>query len=1627
MRMTRTQLHQIKALKNVISAFPIPYFERPEVILHEGDLSEEDGIDMLFTSAAEQINLQAMWDAGFDGKGGKIAIIDTGLQLSHRAFQKDPEEPAVSKDDIGNLLATYDFKAKELMPTFDVNQAYKNAKIPFVFDYGDKDADVRPAGQHGTHVAGIIAGNPDPDGIIFPHAKGIAPEAQLYILKVFSGRTASMYAVMDAMEDATLLGADCVNLSLGAASAFDFDDEIEPIFDAAREAGLQIVCSGGNNRHTGYGNFTGTGKSFAQDPDNGLIGLPSIYESSFSIASTDSLRIPDFVSTAYYQDADGASLPYYEMGRGWVVPIANRFRVVFGGQTKPFIDVGRGLPEDYSGLDVAGKIVFAQESPESPSDVIYRTAVEQGAIGVFIIAQRRQPNLGLIQTFSIPVAGLNEKIGPAFLKNSLADPPEKRTLYFTPLYASNDNANRLSHYSTWGSTPALRLKPDIAAPGGMIYSAYATGYAIMSGTSMAAPAVSAAMQLTKAYLRSMQPTWTELQVAHAAGALLMSAATPIMDPRGVSYYAPRRQGAGQIDLANVMQTGAYLTNSEDGRPKVELGDDGEKTGFYSLSFKVHNISNETKTFTPRLIVQTEEAIGGRILNGEAIYYMHERPYLLTTASTSGLDPITVNPGEHVERTVTFALDNTSKHYLDTYYPNGIYVEGYVMLENDTSHLTLPYLGFYGDWDQAPLIDHDEWPTAMSTEHGNVNQSAIYPNTALTATGDEDNPYDLLGNNPYYSLNPPLQPYDPLKWHSMIRNCISPNGDGIRDGLEAVYTGLLRNAREVRYKISLEDGTPLYEKTMEYVPKNCLKKDGVILPLGVDDETKFDPWYGTDADGNVLPDLTDVLVEIEADLPYGETSNNARHKWSFPLFIDNEPPEFTKLKMNNARNFQFSVRDNGMLAHVYRYYVGRFFNGDTYSVTSNDYFAPDRRGMSAGADSNLQYLLSVVMVAYDYAGNSVAFLLDKPNNNDAIMLDKDEIYMFVDEEEVVKNTGTYENPIVEDEVLWTTADASIATVTRDANDMNIATIKGVSIGDTTITCKRISDTCSKEVVVHVIPKSFTIEASSGEGGAIDPSGSVTVESFADQTFTVTPNEGYHLKDLIIDGESLAEPTLIYTFNHVVASHTIHADFAKDTFTVRFVDGLDDTELDKQVVAYGDAATAPELQEHEGYHFVGWDQTFDEIKSDLTVTALYEKNVYTVTFIDDVTGDVLETQQVEHAGAATLPDAPEHYGYLFMGWSTNPINVVSDMDVHALYAAKEYTVFFVDWDGTILGRQEVEYGTAATAPANPTREGYTFIGWDQPFDKVVESMIVTAQYEINVYTVQFVDWDGTVIDTQNIAHGGAATAPKDPSREGYTFTGWDQSFSMVVSDMTITAQYEINTYTVQFVDWDGTVIDTQNIAHGGAATAPQDPSREGYTFTGWDQSFSMVVSDMTITAQYEINTYTVQFLDGEGNVIEEKEIEHGQPVEQPVDLTREGYTFIGWFTNPNDQTTAYDFSQPVTGPLSLYAVWEKIAEPTQPPTEPTQPPTEPTQPPTEPTQPPTEPPTQPPTEPTQPPTEPTKPIVIEPTKPPVEPTEPPVIAPTGESTHIIAIAAICIVVAIGVLGGYYIQKDRRYNDR
>ena len=229
-----------------------------------------------------------------------------------------------------------------------------------------------------------------------------------------------------------------------------------------------------------------------------------------------------------------------------------------------------------------------------------------------------------------------------------------------------------------------------------------------------------------------------------------------------------------------------------------------------------------------------------------------------------------------------------------------------------------------------------------------------------------------------------------------------------------------------------------------------------------------------------------------------------------------------------------------------------------------------------------------------------------------------------------------------------------------------------------------------------------------------------------------------------------------------------------------------------------------------------------------------------------------------------------------------------------------------NGVVTGSGVYQHGATATLTATPN-EGYHFVQWsdgntDNPRTMIIISDItLSAKFAINVYSVRFLDWNGTEIKVESVEYQSAATAPADPTREGYTFMGWDKDFSKVTEDMTITAQYQINRYQVRFLDYDGTELQTDSVEYQSAATAPSNPYRQGHTFIGWDKDFTSITSDLDIYAQYEMGEdydMTIVFTNSEDN---DSEIySQSLTIKIPAAPLIEGFTFLKWRIVEGDLT-------------------------------------------------------------------------------------------------------------------------------
>ena len=237
-------------------------------------------------------------------------------------------------------------------------------------------------------------------------------------------------------------------------------------------------------------------------------------------------------------------------------------------------------------------------------------------------------------------------------------------------------------------------------------------------------------------------------------------------------------------------------------------------------------------------------------------------------------------------------------------------------------------------------------------------------------------------------------------------------------------------------------------------------------------------------------------------------------------------------------------------------------------------------------------------------------------------------------------------------------------------------------------------------------------------------------------------------------------------------------------------------------------------------------------------------------------------------ATLPAADDmtYTGHTFKGWYDNenltgsPVTAIGGTEMGnkeywAKWEINQYTITFDTNGGSEIAPITQDYGTEITAPDNPTRKGYTFKGWDKEIPETMpaDNITVKAQWGINQYTITFDTNGGSEIAPITQDYGTEITAPDNPTRKGYTFKGWDKEIpeTMPADNITVKAQWGINQYTITFDTNGGSEIAPITQDYGTEITAPDNPTRKGYTFKGWDKEIpeTMPAENLTITARWK----------------------------------------------------------------------------------------------------------------------------------------------------------------------------------
>ena len=380
----------------------------------------------------------------------------------------------------------------------------------------------------------------------------------------------------------------------------------------------------------------------------------------------------------------------------------------------------------------------------------------------------------------------------------------------------------------------------------------------------------------------------------------------------------------------------------------------------------------------------------------------------------------------------------------------------------------------------------------------------------------------------------------------------------------------------------------------------------------------------------------------------------------------------------------------------------------------------------------------------------------------------------------------------------------------------------------------------------------------------------------------------------------------------------------TITVKPENGKTDITITQD---YGTEITAPDNPTRKGYTFKGWDKEIPKTMpaENITVKAQWEINQYTITF-DTNGGSEIDSITQDYGTKIIAPADPTRKGYTFKGWDKEIPETMpaENMTITAQWEINQYTITFDTNGGSEIAPITQDYGTEITAPDNPTRKGYTFKGWDKEIPETMpaENITVKAQWKINQYTIAFDTNGGSEIAPITQDYGTKIIAPADPTRKGYTFKGWDKEIpeTMPADNITVKAQWEINQYTITFDTNGGSEIDSITQDYGTKIIAPADPTRKGYTFKGWDKEIpeTMPAGNITVKAQWEINQYTITFDTNGGSDIAPITQAYGTEITAPDNPTRKGYTFKGW-----------DKEIPETMPaenITITARWKDTEKPT-----------------------------------------------------------------------------------------------------
>ena len=650
-----------------------------------------------------------------DGANTLICVIDDSFNVNHEMFKDLTSGYKYSKSTIENFKSQTDFNA--------TNAGYLNNKIPFYYSYATNNQEMTYSNNktfHGLHVAGIAGANNT--------FLGAAPNAQLALMRVTNSSGGfNETAILNALEDAMILKADVINMSFGSSIVdYTIGKDFSNILTNLVDAGVQVNFAAGND---GKNKFeTGVGEYNSLDTvEPSEMGYFAAYSKTNTIGALN-LKNDDSMYSSFATKSGEVFFAKDQIVLDTLVQsdLSDKVNInTFQGlisNNEDFIDleyeiVGYGTDEEYENVNINGKIAIVKRGAPSEEELnnhqykylfttkIYNAA-RHGAIGV-IICNTEESGSSLGNT----IISLTPNSGPTLSGSDYIPTALTSTYTFNLLSKQEEKVIRVgrrldAEYSSDGSQTDLSLTPDVSAPGTNIYSGVSNPdgdslYKFMDGTSMAAPNASGAMaNIISNYDGDDLENYKKTLMAR-----IQSTANPIEYVNG-SYLSPRKVGAGAIDVEKAINSDIYFTYGDTNKAKVELKNNEDiKNGTIKFTIDTHNESNVSKKYKATLYVQapatvcldaTLESIGNKEVQTDKDVVLEKVSFDVTIDSgDSNLD------FEH-------KLSDENKKYLEKF-EYGIQIEGYVVFEElngniDDIDLSIPFMGFYGDYSSASAVE-----------------------------------------------------------------------------------------------------------------------------------------------------------------------------------------------------------------------------------------------------------------------------------------------------------------------------------------------------------------------------------------------------------------------------------------------------------------------------------------------------------------------------------------------------------------------------------------------------------------------------------------------------------------------------------------------------------------------------------------------------------------------------------------------------------------------------------------------------------------------------------------------------------------------------------------------------------